>query len=101
MSLSAISATDLENNETNNLEITESDDVLRSGETSNFAQLNEQIAASDSINLDGKSVKFNSSTDAGFANGIVIGKTVTIENGIIDGNNKARISKEQLMVIPY
>lgn len=48
-----------------------------------------------------KSVKFNSSTDAGFANGIVIGKTVTIENGIIDGNNKARISKEQLMVIPY
>lgn len=54
MSLSAISATDLENNETNNLEITESDDVLRSGVRSNFAQLNEQIAASDSINLDGK-----------------------------------------------
>ncbi|WP_409199814.1 beta strand repeat-containing protein [Methanobrevibacter sp. DSM 116169] len=55
----------------------------------NFTCLEQEIISKEVVDLEGKTILYN---DTGkYANGISINKTVTIRNGVIDGNNEVRI----------
>ncbi|WP_409200462.1 hypothetical protein [Methanobrevibacter sp. DSM 116169] len=101
-SISAISAENIENSnydiqidENNIIDNEINQDANLNNNVQNFAWLNNEIYKNgtneSTIDLNGDSVIWN---DTGlFSNGIEINKTVTIKNGLIDGNNSVRIFK--------
>ncbi|WP_409200150.1 beta strand repeat-containing protein [Methanobrevibacter sp. DSM 116169] len=65
------------------------DDVRTYSVAGNFTCLEQEIISKEVVDLEGKTILYN---DTGkYTDGISINKTVTIKNGIIDGNNEVRI----------
>ncbi|WP_409199625.1 hypothetical protein [Methanobrevibacter sp. DSM 116169] len=88
LSISAVSANDLAD-ENNDLIIDDNNNYdIMADEIDSYTKLNESIATKDVVDLNGNTVLYGEN-DTNFINGININKTVTIQNGIIDGNNTA------------
>ncbi|WP_409199626.1 hypothetical protein [Methanobrevibacter sp. DSM 116169] len=87
LSISAVSANELAD-ENNDLIIDDNNYDVMADEIDSYTKLNESIATNDVVDLNGNTVLYGEN-DTNFINGININKTVTIQNGIIDGNNTA------------